>query len=79
MNLKKLNTPLQKKAATILISDAFQSILPCYRAWYEKANKLDETDKTKFIFENNDDNTGIIIPTVAVSSKKRKRAIEKKE
>jgi hypothetical protein len=66
------------KGAKILISDAFQGVLPCYRDWFEKANKLDETDKTKFIFENNDDNTGIIIPTVVVSSKKRKRDIEKK-
>jgi hypothetical protein len=84
MTLKKLNTPLQKKAAKILISDAFQGVLPCYRAWYEKANKLEENDKTTLRSEleqpqaSNDDNTGIIIPTVAVSSKKRKRDIEKK-
>jgi hypothetical protein len=80
-NLKSLRNLQQKKAATILISDAFQGVLPCYRAYFDEANKLDKTDKTKFFTElnaSNDDNTGIIIPTVVVSSKKRKRDIEKK-
>jgi hypothetical protein len=83
--LKSLKTPLQKKAAKILISDAFQDVLPCYRAYFDEANKLNETDKTQFRSELEqphaltEDNSNILSATVVVSSKKRKRDIEKKE
>jgi hypothetical protein len=84
-DLKNLNSVLRKKAATILISDAFHGVLPGYRAYFEKANKLEETDKTQLRSEleqpqaSNEDNSDIINATVVVSSKKRKRDIEKKE